>query len=147
MDRVLNFLRPRAQGEVPRKCLPDVAQHPASRGRHRDESTRLAVRDLERANVADLSRVVQTLKENNVEDQHIAEFIKELSILIGQQIEIELTSALRERDFAELNEMDEDTAHKEISKRYKEITGTSIEQKSDQLVDAFVCRFLTEYQR
>jgi len=97
--------------------------------------------------MADLNRVVQILKENKVEDQAIAEFITNLNNVMAQQIEIELISTLGEADFAQLNKMDETTAHAQISKRYKEISGNSIEQKSDQMLDGFVSGFLTEYQR
>jgi len=97
--------------------------------------------------MADLNRVVQILKENKVEDKDIAAFITNLNNVMAQQIEIELISTLGEDDFAKLNKMDEATAHTEISKRYQEISGNSIEQKSDQMLDGFVSGFLTEYQR
>ena len=97
--------------------------------------------------MADLNRVVQILKDNKVEDKDIAAFITNLNNIMAQQIEIELISTLGEKDFEELNKMSEATAHEEISKRYKEISGNSIEQKSDQMLDGFVSGFLTEYQR
>ena len=97
--------------------------------------------------MADLNRVVQILKENKVEEKDIAAFITNLNNVMAQQIEIELISTLGEDDFAKLNKMDEATAHVEISKRYQEISGNSIEQKSDQMLDGFVTGFLTEYQR
>jgi len=97
--------------------------------------------------MADLDKVVAVLKENKVDDKAIGEFIVNLNNLLAQQIEIELVAALGEADYANLNKMDERKAHAEISRRYKEITGASIEQKMDQMLDGFVSGFLAEYEK
>jgi|SRR3989344_7703298 len=97
--------------------------------------------------MADLDKVVNVLKENNVDEKSIGEFIVNLNNTLAQQIEIEIVAALGEEDYAKLNTMDEKTAHEEISRRYKEITGASIEQKMDQMLDGFVSGFLAEYER
>ena len=97
--------------------------------------------------MADLDKVVNVLKEKNVPDKDIGQFIVGLNNMLAQQIEIEIVAALGEKDFEELNTLDEKTAHAEISRRYKEITGGSIEQKTDQMLDGFVSGFLAEYER
>ncbi len=94
-----------------------------------------------------LDKVVKILQENKVDDKAIGEFIVNLNNTFAQQIEIELVSALGNADYAALNKMDEKTAHAEISRRYKEITGASIEQKMDQILDGFVSGFLAEYEK
>lgn len=97
--------------------------------------------------MADLDKVAAVLKENNVDDKAIGEFIVNLNNTLAQQIEIEIVAALGEVDFAQLNNLDEKSAHAEISRRYKEVTGSSIEQKMDRMLDGFVSGFLAEYER
>ena len=97
--------------------------------------------------MADLTGVVKTLREEKVDEKTIADFVVSVNNTHAQQIQIELATTLGEKDLAILNSMDEATAHKEISKRYKEITGTSIEQKSNEILDGFVTGFLSEYQK
>ena len=97
--------------------------------------------------MADLTGVVKTLREEKVDEKAIADFVVSVNNIHAQQIQIELSTTLGEKDLARLNSMDEATAHTEISKRYKEITGTSIEQKSNEIIDGFVTGFLSEYQK
>lgn len=97
--------------------------------------------------MAELDKVVKVLKAQNVPDKDIGQFIVGLNNMIAQQVEMEIVGALGEKDFADLNKMDEKTAHVEISRRYKEITGDSIEQKTDQMIDGFVSTFLAEIEK
>jgi hypothetical protein len=97
--------------------------------------------------MADISKVIQTLKDEKVDEKSITDFVVSANNMLAQQIQIEIVTTLGETDFERLNAMNESTAHGEISKRYKEITGKSIEQKSDEMLDGFVTGFLTEYQK
>lgn len=97
--------------------------------------------------MAELNRVIQVLKENNVDEKAIGNFVVSLNNMLAQQIEMEIVATLGEADFEELNKLEEAKAHTEISRRYKEATGASIEQKTNEILDGFVTGFLTEYQR
>lgn len=97
--------------------------------------------------MADLNRVIQVLKENGVDEKSIGQFVVSLNNMLAQQIEMEIVSTLGEKDFEELNKLEEAEAHAEISRRYKEATGVAIEQKTEEILDGFVTGFLTEYQR
>lgn len=97
--------------------------------------------------MADLNRVLQVLKENKVDDKAIGKFIIGLNNMLAQQLEIEVVTTLGEKDFEKVNKLPEAQAHAEIVKRYKEITGMPIEQKSQEILDGFVTGFLTEYRQ
>ncbi len=97
--------------------------------------------------MADLNRVLQVLKENNVDDKAIGQFVTGLNNMLAQQLEIEIVTTLGEKDFEKLNKLPETQAHAEIVKRYKEITSVPIEQKSQEILNGFVTGFLTEYRQ
>ena len=97
--------------------------------------------------MADLNKVIKTLKEKNVADKAIGEFVIDLSNMLATQVQLDIVSVLEEKDFAEIDKMENSKAQVEIGRRYKEKTGTSLEQKSDEILDGFVTGFLTEYQR
>ena len=97
--------------------------------------------------MADIDKIIKTLKDEQVDEKSIAKFISGINNLLAQQIQMEVVATLGEADFAELDKMNETDAHTEIARRYKEITGRSIEQKSDEVLDGFVTGFLSEYQK
>lgn len=97
--------------------------------------------------MADLNKVIKALKEKNVADKAIGEFVIDLSNMLATQVQLDIVSVLEEKDFAEIDKMENSQAQVEIGRRYKEKTGTSLEQKSDEILDGFVSGFLTEYQR
>jgi hypothetical protein len=90
--------------------------------------------------MADLQKVIDTLKENNVKDEAIAEFVTDLSTLVAQKVQVELTSVLdTDEEMARLNALPDD--------EMKEKTGRDIVDVTDEIVDGFVTGFLTEYHR
>lgn len=97
--------------------------------------------------MANFEQIVKVLKENKVEDKEIKDLIVNLNNTFAQQIEIEIVATLGEKDFADLNKLGEKTAHAEISRRYKEITGSSIEQKMAQMMDGFISGFLADFEK
>lgn len=97
--------------------------------------------------MADIDKIIKTLKDEQVDEKSIAQFISGINNLLAQQVQVEVIATLGETDFAKLDKMNEADAHVEIARRYKEITGRSIEQKSDEMLDGFVTGFLSEYHK
>lgn len=98
--------------------------------------------------MADLQKVVQTLKDNNVTDEAIATFIVDLNNLLAQKIQVELISILdSEEEMARLNELPEDQIHEHLAALYKQKTGKDIADVADEVLDGFVTGFLTEYHK
>lgn len=96
--------------------------------------------------MADITKLIKALKDESVDDKSIAEFVSGLQRALSQRVEHEIAAALSEDDFARLNRMDEAQAHAEISRRYREITGCSIEDVSDNLAGELIEGFLADYE-
>ena len=97
--------------------------------------------------MADIDKIIKTLKDEQVDDKSSAQFISGINNFLAQQVQVAVIATLGETDFARLDKMNETDAHVEIARRYKEITGTSIEQKSNEILDGFVTGFLSEYHK
>src|SRR4030042_3700848 len=98
--------------------------------------------------MADLQKVIDTLKENNVKDEAIAEFVTDLSTLVAQKVQVELTSVLdTDEEMARLDALPDDEMKEQLAALYKEKTGKDIVDVTDEIVDGFVTGFLTEYHR
>ncbi|OGY23140.1 MAG: hypothetical protein A2172_02050 [Candidatus Woykebacteria bacterium RBG_13_40_15] len=98
--------------------------------------------------MADLQKVIDTLKENNVKDEAIAEFVTDLSTLVAQKVQVELTSVLdTDEEMARLDALPDDEMKEQLAALYKEKTGKDIVDVTDEIVDGFVTGFLTEYHK
>lgn len=98
--------------------------------------------------MADLQKVVQTLKANNVADEAIATFIVNLNNLLAQKIQVELISVLdSDEEMARLDALPEDQMHEQLAAIYKQKTGKDIADVADEILDGFVTGFLTEYHQ
>lgn len=98
--------------------------------------------------MADLAKVIETLKAEGVNDEGVATFITDLNNMMAQKIQVELISVLdTEEEMVRLNELPEEQMQEELAALYKKKTGKDIADVSDEVLDGFVTGFLTEYHK